>query len=598
MKNKTIFIIILTFILVTNVNAKSLYNELKNNSVKDNISSTYVTDSNGIDFLETSSDTNGKGLYMMGETSNESFPIIYYRGDISNNYIIYANFCWQIVRTTSTGGIKIMYAGTPSNNTCNNTGADLAIGKVSYNDTNEAPKYGWTYEENGEEKDSNAKTYLEEWYSNNMTDYTRELEDTIWCNDRRIVNNVFEARTRLEAGNPTLSCEKEDSYTVSSNIGNGKLTYPTGIINADEATYGGEVLKKTQTSAYINIAYSYWSMTPYVLNKNMYPNSKGMLNMYTFTYNAGIRPMVSLRNTAQFTKGDGTNDNPYRVEVEKQYKIIPDEYSEVNTDESEKGKTITITPKERDGYKLVNIQVTDLNGNDIGITVNNNKFTMPEQDVKIKTNYRIVKDSYKVETNQNEIIIDENLVEQDQKASFKLNIPHGYKLLSIKILNSNNEELNIDITENNGIYEFTMPGENVTIQVETEELPKYIITGDDIELTSNEYYESDKVSFKVKEKDGKEIANVLVFDELDEQLDIQLTNKGNCYSLDMPNKNIKVVVEYNDVISNRIINPETNCIDIINNAKHKYPILLIIIISSILLIIRLLKRKEEKIEII
>ena len=264
---------------------------------------------------------------MMGNTASDSFPILYYRGDINNNYIIYGNYCWQIIRTTSTGGIKIMYAGIPDNNTCNNIGADLAIGKSSYNDSNVAPKYGWTYDENGVEKDSLAKTYLDEWYASNMKDKTRELEDTIWCNDRRNVDNVFDAKTRLEEGNPTLSCDYEDSYTVDVSKGNGKLTYPTGIINADEATFGGEVLKKTQTSSYINIGYSYWSMTPYVLTKNMYPNSKGMLNMYTFTYSAGIRPMVSLRNTAEFTVGDGTNNNPYRVEVEKQYKIETDLYS-------------------------------------------------------------------------------------------------------------------------------------------------------------------------------------------------------------------------------------------------------------------------------
>ena len=75
------------------VDAMNLYNELKNNSVLDNIESKYVTSSTGIDFLETSSDTNGKGLYMMGNTVSDSFPILYYRGDINNNYVIYGNYC-------------------------------------------------------------------------------------------------------------------------------------------------------------------------------------------------------------------------------------------------------------------------------------------------------------------------------------------------------------------------------------------------------------------------------------------------------------------------------------------------------------------------
>ena len=596
MKKRFLLLIITIFMFFPSTNAKTLYNELKDNSTKDNISSTYVTSETGIDFLETSSDTNGKGLYMIGSTATDNYPILYYRGDISNNNVLYAGFCWQIVRTTSTGGIKLMYAGLPVNNTCNNEKGDLAIGKSMYNDTNNAPKYGWTYEENEEEKDSVAKAYLDEWYANNMTDYTRELEDTVWCNDRRMQNNVFDARTRLEEGKPTLSCEKEDSYTVSSNKGNGKLTYPTGIINADEATYGGEVLKKTQTSTYINISYSYWSMTPYVLNKNMYPNSKGMLNMYTFTYSAGIRPMISIRNTANLLKGDGTNNNPYEIGIEKQYKIITDDYSETNTDESEKGKTITITPKEREGFKLVNIQVTDLDGNDIGITVNNNKFVMPEQDVKIKTNYRVIKDSYKVETNQDEILIDEQLVEEDQKASVKVNVPHGYKILSIKLLNSNGEELNINIEDNNGTYSFIMPGENVKIEVELEELPKYELTGEDIEFSVSEYYENDTVTFKVKEKPGMEVNNVKLVNENNEELDISLIKEGNNYSFTMPNQNVKVIVEYKDKIEHRevIVNPNTYAMDIIKyNNQKDYLILTITLITTIFILKRINKRNKK-----
>ena len=590
MKTKIfLFILLVELFLFSEVNAMNLYSELKNNSVQDDIASTYVTASTGIDFLETSSDTNGKGLYMMGNTASDSFPILYYRGDINNNYIIYGNYCWQIIRTTSTGGIKIMYAGIPDNNTCNNTGADLAIGKSSYNDSNVAPKYGWTYVEDGVEKDSLAKSYLDEWYSNNMIDKTKELEDTIWCNDRRNINDVFDSKTRLEEGKPILSCEYEDSYTVNKNKGNGKLTYPTGIINADEVTFGGEVLKKTQTSTYINIGYSYWSMTPYVLTKNMYPNSKGMLNMYTFTYKAGIRPMVSLRNTAEFTVGDGTNNNPYRVEVEKQYKIETDLYSESNTDESEKGKDIRIIPKNRDGYVLVGINVTDTLDNDLGLDITNSNgiysFIMPENDVKVTTNYRVVKDSYKVETTQDEVSITEMIVEEDQKASFKVIVPHGYKLLSVKALNSMLDDLNINIVESNGMYEFTMPGENVIIKAELEELPKYKLFGEDIEISKSDYYANDKVDFKVKEKTGMIINKVTLFDENDEKLNIELNNNDNNYSFNMPSQNVYVKVEYKVKPSDILENPLTSTMNIVDNIHKNYNNLFIIPISLLVIVL-------------
>ena len=39
---------------------------------------------------------------------------------VSNNNVLFGGFCWKIVRTTDTGGIKLIYNGTPTNdNKCN-----------------------------------------------------------------------------------------------------------------------------------------------------------------------------------------------------------------------------------------------------------------------------------------------------------------------------------------------------------------------------------------------------------------------------------------------------------------------------------------------
>ena len=68
-----------------------------------------------IDFSQVSSDTNGKGVYRFPGTENDTYPVYYYRGDIDNNHVKFANFCWKIVRTTDTGGVKMIYDGTPKN---------------------------------------------------------------------------------------------------------------------------------------------------------------------------------------------------------------------------------------------------------------------------------------------------------------------------------------------------------------------------------------------------------------------------------------------------------------------------------------------------
>lgn len=54
------------------------------------------------------------GVYMNFETRNYEYPVYYYRG-LVNNSIIYADHCWQIVRTTETGGLKIVYDGEVKN---------------------------------------------------------------------------------------------------------------------------------------------------------------------------------------------------------------------------------------------------------------------------------------------------------------------------------------------------------------------------------------------------------------------------------------------------------------------------------------------------
>ncbi len=82
-----------------------------------------VDTSTVINFANPSSDTNGKGLYILPGTPTGDYPIYYYRGEVDNNNVIFGEFCWQIVRTTDTGGIKMIYNGETTGNgtTCENT---------------------------------------------------------------------------------------------------------------------------------------------------------------------------------------------------------------------------------------------------------------------------------------------------------------------------------------------------------------------------------------------------------------------------------------------------------------------------------------------
>ena len=121
---------------------KTLYEVVEDQATMDNISSTYVSSSNGIDFSRTSSNTNGRGVYTRAGTENDRYPVHYFRGNVNNNYVNYAGYCWKMVRTTSTGGVKLMYEGTISS-----TGACISgtsgIGSSRFN-SDSSHEYGAT----------------------------------------------------------------------------------------------------------------------------------------------------------------------------------------------------------------------------------------------------------------------------------------------------------------------------------------------------------------------------------------------------------------------------------------------------------------------
>ena len=89
-------------------------NPTTNRPIMDNVASEFVSASTGVDFSVNSSSTNGKGVYMRAGTENDANPILYYRGAVENNNVLFANQCWKAVRTTDTGGVKLIYNGTPS----------------------------------------------------------------------------------------------------------------------------------------------------------------------------------------------------------------------------------------------------------------------------------------------------------------------------------------------------------------------------------------------------------------------------------------------------------------------------------------------------
>ena len=51
----------------------------------------------------------------VNEYTEKGQTVSYFRGEVPDNYVIWADFCWKMVRTTYSGGVKLAYYGTPTN---------------------------------------------------------------------------------------------------------------------------------------------------------------------------------------------------------------------------------------------------------------------------------------------------------------------------------------------------------------------------------------------------------------------------------------------------------------------------------------------------
>ena len=94
------------------------------------------------------------GLYTGEGADTYANPVYYYKGNVQNNNVLFAGFCWKIVRTTETGGVKIVYNGVQKDEV-----QISSIEQSSYANISNDATYPYTF-------DSTSKT----WVSTNKTD--------------------------------------------------------------------------------------------------------------------------------------------------------------------------------------------------------------------------------------------------------------------------------------------------------------------------------------------------------------------------------------------------------------------------------------------
>ena len=182
---------------------------------------------------------------------------------------------------------------------------------------------------------SAIKTTIDSWYETNMLSYTEKLEDTPWCNDRTFSFGSLvgkdedasngEGISVLGFGsydrihnkhNPNIVCSnsKRDGFTVStSSGGNGALTYPVGLLTADEVMLAGGTETKN-SNYYLYTGQEFFTSSPSFDTEECSIDSSGKINIgahISSTY--GVRPAISLAPGTVYSSGNGTSSNPYVI---------------------------------------------------------------------------------------------------------------------------------------------------------------------------------------------------------------------------------------------------------------------------------------------
>ena len=210
------------------------------------------------------------GLYVQQGDSSKSVDgkaTYYFRGNVTNNYVRFANHLWRIVRINEDGSIRLILDD-------------------SINDNFHQQLYDYS--------NNPMKTEIDNWYNNNIgnnQDYDNLIETADFCEK-----------------------ELDFSFVCDSN----PIKLKVGTINVDELKYSGMSLNGKSDNSYLASNGSFWTMSSL---DAQFPTA--ILYFSTMSgiqvaevqnnYSASIRPVINLNSNVMSISGNGTSSNPYII---------------------------------------------------------------------------------------------------------------------------------------------------------------------------------------------------------------------------------------------------------------------------------------------
>ena len=301
-----------------------------------------ISEPRGGIFSEVFESDNIKTLYNSTESiaSGEEKTVYYFAGNATDNWVKFANLYWRIIRTNSDNSIRLLYHGTSTDTTQAYIATDTAFNTEMLDSLYAGYMYGTSgslANNRNNTKDSTIKKVVDNWYKDNLNDYTKYLSlNAVYCSDREVVNGTygvsgvefdFAAYTRRKNYTPSYNCANiKDAFSVNNS--EAKLRYPIGLMTSDEAAFAGS-LTHNASNTYLGYnslktnstgTNTWWLMTPAYAKTNgvrghiIIPTtsvSKLDTDLVNLTY--AVRPVISLKADVVYKSGDGSAASPYEI---------------------------------------------------------------------------------------------------------------------------------------------------------------------------------------------------------------------------------------------------------------------------------------------
>ena len=280
----------------------------------------------------------------------------YFRGNVVNNYINFANMCWRIVRIEGDGSVKIVledqdtlcqnidYSNGDGNwNIPSTTGGSTKTLYYAYDPNTYSSTYIEKYLNPPQNLLSRSLvTTFKIFQSGPLSNYLSDLRSGNWCykdsayttttggtliNDRSTYYSnqtafYYDSYVRLNGKTPkepTFLCNGTTMDKYSDEV----TDMYVATLTADEVMFAGGITNEGNTNYFLVNSYqqseniNFWTISPYYFYGGRdyvyYIMNNGKVNTIQVFYLHSARPSVVLKTGTEYNSGNGTIESPYTI---------------------------------------------------------------------------------------------------------------------------------------------------------------------------------------------------------------------------------------------------------------------------------------------